>query len=301
MQAAAPATKAVSPLRNVVKQRSASAFAVWLRWAIRTPRVVVSGGFILLLCIAAIAAPWITPGNPSELRPGQQHRPPGWDYPLGSDEFGRDIYTRLVYGARVTLVVSFGSVAIATVFGTVLGMLSAHFGSPLDTILMRFADGVLAFPAIVLALFIIAFLGPSLLNIILVIGFLYIPRFQRIAYSTTLSIQENEYIEAYRTIGARTGRILARGILPNILAPIIVQISLALGTAILLEAGLSFLGLGPSPDVPSWGRTIQQSSRFLNLSAFGVIWPAITISATVLAFNILGDALRDQLDPRLRR
>jgi ABC-type dipeptide/oligopeptide/nickel transport system permease subunit len=180
-------------------------------------------------------------------------------------------------------------------------MLSAYFGSPLDTILMRFADGVLAFPAIVLALFIIAFLGPSFLNIIFVIGFLYIPRFQRIAYSTTLSVQENEYIEAYRTIGARPGKILARGILPNILAPIIVQISLAMGTAILLEASLSFLGLGPSPDVPSWGRTIQQSSRFLNLSAFGVIWPALAISATVLAFNILGDALRDHLDPRLRR
>lgn len=300
MQMAAPAPAAAGSLQSMVEQRPASAFANWIRWATRTPRVIVSGGFILLLCIAAIAAPVITPGNPAELRAGQQHLPPSREFPLGTDEFGRDIYTRIVYGARITLLVSFASVTIATTIGTVFGMLAAYFGSPVDTVLMRFADGVLAFPAIVLALFIIAFLGPSLLNIIFVIGFIYIPRFQRIAYSTTLSVRENEYIESYRTIGAHPSRILFRGVLPNILSPIIVQISLAMGTAILLEASLSFLGLGPSPDVPSWGRTIQQSSRFLNLSPYGVIWPAVAISATVLAFNILGDALRDQLDPRLR-
>lgn len=300
MQGAAPAAEAVIPSRKGVAQPVSSPFRDLVRWAVHSPRVVVSGGFILLLCFAAIAAPLITNGNPNEMRAGEQHLPPSWQNPMGTDEFGRDIYTRLVYGARITLIVGLASVAIATVIGTTLGMLSAHFGSPLDTILMRFADGVLAFPGILLALFIIAFLGPSLLNIIFVIGFLYIPRFQRIAYSSTLSVQENEYIEASRTIGARTGRILLYGVLPNIMAPVIVQISLAMGTAILLEASLSFLGLGPSPDVPSWGRAIQQSSRFLNLSAFGVLWPALAISGTVLAFNILGDALRDRLDPRLR-
>jgi peptide/nickel transport system permease protein len=300
MQGAAPAAEATMALRSGVEPRSSSPAMDLLRWAVRTPRVILSGGFILLLCFAAIAAPLITNGNPNQMVVGEQNRPPSRENVLGTDEFGRDIYTRLVYGARITLIVGIASVTIATVIGTALGMLSAHFGSPVDTILMRFADGVLAFPGILLALFIIAFLGPSLLNIILVIGFLYIPRFQRIAYSTTLSVQENEYIEASRTIGAKTGRILMKGILPNILAPVIVQISLSMGTAILLEASLSFLGLGPSPDVPSWGRTIQQSSRFLNLSAFGVIWPAIAISATVLAFNLLGDALRDRLDPRLR-
>jgi peptide/nickel transport system permease protein len=279
---------------------STNTFVAWAHWASRTPRVVASGGFILLLSLAAITAPLITIGDPAELRPGEQHLAPSLEFPLGTDEFGRDIYTRLVYGARITLVVSIFSVAIAAAVGTTLGMVSAYFGSPLDSIFMRFADGILAFPGILLALFIVAFLGTSTTNIILVIGFLYIPRFQRVAYATTLSVQENEYIEAYRAIGARTGRILVRGILPNILAPVIVQFSLSMGTAILLEAGLSFLGLGPPPSVPSWGRTIQQSSRFMNLSAYGVIWPAIIISATVLAFNILGDALRDRLDPRLR-
>lgn len=286
--------------QGALSKRPASAFVDWGHWVIRTPRVIASGGFLLLLCLVAIAAPVITLTEPNEIRAGEQHQPPSLDAPLGTDEFGRDIYTRLVYGARITLAVSILSVAIATVIGTTLGMLSAHLGSPVDTILMRFADGILAFPGILLALFIIAFLGASLTNIILVIGFLYIPRFQRVAYATTLSVQENDYIEAYRAIGARTGRILFRGILPNILAPVIVQISLAMGTAILLEAGLSFLGLGPAPDVPSWGRTIQQSSRFMNLSAHGVLWPAVVISTTVLAFNILGDALRDRLDPRLR-
>ncbi|HUG13583.1 MAG TPA: ABC transporter permease [Thermomicrobiales bacterium] len=289
-----------SSLQAVSAKQRPNAFLDWVRWATRTPRVIASGGFILLLALAALAAPLITIGEPAQIRSGEQHRPPSLEFPLGTDEFGRDIYTRLIYGARITLIVSIVSVAIAAIVGTTLGMLSAHFGSPVDTILMRFADGILAFPGILLALFIIAFLGTSVVNIILVIGFLYIPRFQRVAYATTLSIQENDYIEAYRAIGARTGRILARGVLPNILAPIIVQISLAMGTAILLEAGLSFLGLGPPPSVPSWGRTIQQSSRFMNLSAYGVIWPAVIISATVLAFNILGDALRDRLDPRLR-
>lgn len=301
MQGTATVTDTARPTRQGLEHRSSSPAMELLRWAVHTPRVIVSGGFILLLCFAAVTAPWITPAEPNAMQAGAQHLPPSLANPLGTDEFGRDIYTRLVYGARITLVVGIASVAIAAVIGTTLGMLSAYIGSPVDTILMRFADGVLAFPGILLALFIIAFLGPSLLNIILVIGFLYIPRFQRVAYSTTLSVQENEYIEASKTIGARTGRILLKGILPNIMAPVIVQISLSMGTAILLEASLSFLGLGPSPDVPSWGRTIQQSSRFLNLNAFGVIWPAIAISATVLAFNLLGDALRDHLDPRLRR
>lgn len=286
--------------QSTLAGRPQSAFADWAGWIRRSPRVIASGGFVLLLCIAAIVAPVISLDDPSAIHPGEQFHSPSLDAPLGTDEFGRDIYSRLIYGARITLAVSVLSVVIATVIGTALGMLSAHFGSPLDTVLMRFADAVLAFPTILLALFVIAFLGSSLLNVILIIGLLYIPRFQRIAYATSLSIQENEFVEAYRAIGARTTRILVRGILPNIIAPLIVQISLSMGTAILLEASLSFLGLGPAPNVPSWGRTIQQSSRFMNMSVHGIIWPAAVISATVLAFNILGDALRDRLDPRLR-
>jgi peptide/nickel transport system permease protein len=219
---------------------------------------------------------------------------------LGTDEFGRDLFARIIYGARLTLIVSVASVTIAMLLGTLMGMASAFFGPPTDTILMRLADAVLSFPPILLAIFIVAFWGSSVLNVILVIGLLYTPRFQRIAYSATLSVQENDYIMAARAIGARGTRILVRGILPNILAPVLVQVSLSMGTAILLESGLSFLGLGPPPDIPSWGRSIQQSSRFMSQHAWGVVWPAVVISLTVLAFNILGDALRDRLDPRLR-
>jgi peptide/nickel transport system permease protein len=272
----------------------------WLRWFYRSPRVLISGGFILLLCFAAIAAPILTSHDPSEIRADQRLMDPGESGLLGTDEFGRDLYARIIYGARLTLIVSFGSVAIAMVLGVVMGMASAYFGSPTDTVLMRLADAILSFPPILLAIFIVSFWGSSVTNVIFVIGLLYTPRFQRIAYSATLSVQQNDYILASRAIGSSAARILRIGILPNILAPVLVQISLSMGTAILLESGLSFLGLGPPPDIPSWGRSIQQSSRFMSQHPWGVVWPAVIISAAVLAFNILGDALRDRLDPRLK-
>jgi peptide/nickel transport system permease protein len=273
----------------------------WLKWAFTTPRVVVCGGFIVLLCLAAIAAPLIADPNHAQLRAGFQHLTPVENPPFGTDEFGRDIYSRLVFGARITLTVSIASVMIAMTFGTVFGMASAYFGGLTDSVLMRTCDAILAFPPILLGLFVIAFLGASVTNVILVIGVLYIPRFQRIAYSTTLSVQENDYIEAYRAIGARAGRILFRGALPNIFAPLIVTFSLAMGTAILLESSLSFLGLGVHPAVPSWGRMINNAMRHMHNYPHAVIFPAIVISLTVLAFNVMGDALRDRLDPRLRR
>lgn len=272
----------------------------WLHWFFTNPRVLLSGGFILLLCIAAVAAPLITSGDPSLIRADQRLLPPGEGGLLGTDEFGRDLFARIIFGARLTLIVSVFSVLIASVLGVIMGMSAAYFGSPTDTIFMRLADAVLSFPPILLAIFVISFWGSSVINVILVIGLLYTPRFQRIAYSATLAVQENDYVLAARSIGAQPARILRTAILPNILAPILVQFSLSMGTAILLEAGLSFLGLGPPPDVPSWGRSIQQASRFMSQHAWGVVWPSVVISITVLAFNILGDALRDRLDPRLK-
>jgi peptide/nickel transport system permease protein len=295
-------TLSAGPLSTVGTRTPArvSGLRSWLRWFFRSPRVLISGGFILLLCFAAIAAPLITSHDPSEIRADQRLMDPGESGLLGTDEFGRDLFARIIYGARLTLIVSFGSVAIAMILGVVMGMASAYFGSPTDTVLMRFADAILSFPPILLAIFIVSFWGSSVANVIFVIGLLYTPRFQRIAYSATLSVQQNDYILAARSIGSSASRILRTGILPNILAPVLVQISLSMGTAILLESGLSFLGLGPPPDIPSWGRSIQQSSRFMSQHPWGVVWPAIVISAAVLAFNILGDALRDRLDPRLK-
>ena len=272
----------------------------WVSWFFTNPRVLVSGGFIILLCVAAIAAPLITDSDPSLIRADQRLLPPGEGGFLGTDEFGRDLFARIIYGARLTLIVSLSSVIISATLGVIMGMAAAYFRSPTDTVLMRFADAILSFPPILLAIFVISFWGSSVQNVIMVIGLLYIPRFQRVAYSTTLAVQENDYVLAARAIGSKSTRILRLGILPNILAPSIVQFSLAMGTAILLESGLSFLGLGPPPDIPSWGRSIQQASRFLSQHPWGVFWPALVISMTVLAFNILGDALRDRLDPRLR-
>ncbi|HEV8675827.1 MAG TPA: ABC transporter permease, partial [Methylomirabilota bacterium] len=211
-----------------------------------------------------------------------------------------DIWSRLVYGARITLTVGLASVVLAALGGTVLGTAAAYAGRGVEAIIMRAMDGLLCFPPILLGIFVVTFLGPSLVNLILVIGVLYIPRFTRVVHATTLAIRDLEYVESARALGASALRVVARAILPNILAPILVQASLAAGHAILLESGLSFLGLGPPPPTPSWGRMVEQSGRFMQLSALPLLWPSVAISLTVLAFNLLGDGLRDLLDPRLR-
>jgi peptide/nickel transport system permease protein len=273
----------------------------WVRWFIGSPRVLLSGGFVLLLFFVAIAAPLLTHADPNAMQSQLRFASPSSQAYLGTDQFGRDMLARILYGARLSMEVSLSSVAIAVVVGVLMGMVAAFFGFPTDVVLMRLTDAILSFPPILLAIFVVAFLGSSLRNIILVIGILYVPQFARIAYSSALSVKENDYILAARAIGAQPLRILLRGILPNITAPIIVQSSLAASTAILLEAGLSFLGLGPPPDIPSWGRSIEDASRFMGQHPWGVVIPSIAITLAVLAFNILGDALRDRLDPRLQR
>lgn len=257
---------------------------------------------VVTAVVAALAllAPLLTAFGPETIDPERRMSPPSAEHVLGTDEFGRDILSRLGYGARITLTVSIASIAIAVSAGTLLGGAAGYFGGLADLVVMRVADGLLCFPPILLAIFVITFLGPSVTNVILVIALLYIPRFARVAHAATLSVREMEYVQAALAQGARSFRILWRTILPNIAAPLFVQASLALGHAILLESGLSFLGLGAPPPAPSWGRMIEQSSRFMSLSVWPIIWPAVAVSGTVLAFNLLGDALRDLLDPRLR-
>jgi peptide/nickel transport system permease protein len=266
----------------------------------RRLKLLVPALVIAAVAAAAVLAPVLARYDPDAIDPSTRVALPSARHLLGTDEFGRDIVSRLVYGARLSISVSLASVAIALGAGTLVGMAAAYFGGTLELILMRLVDGLLSFPPILLALFVITFLGPSLLNVILVIGLLYIPRFARVAHGATLSIREAEYIQAARAMGATHGRTLRRAILPNIAAPLFVQTSLGLGHAILLESGLSFLGLGAPPPASSWGRMIEQSSRFMGLSPWPVLWPSIVVSATVLALNLLGDVLRDVLDPRLR-
>jgi peptide/nickel transport system permease protein len=267
----------------------------------RHAQILVALPLLAALVLVAAAAPILVAHEPNTLNPRAKVQPPGRVYVLGTDEFGRDLLSRLAYGARITLIVAFASVILAAVGGTALGTVAAYAGRVAEAAIMRTMDGMLCFPPILLGIFVVTFLGQSLANLILVIGVLYIPRFTRVVHSSTLAIRELEYVESARALGSSAVRIIARAILPNILAPILVQASLAAGHAILMESGLSFLGLGPPPPAPSWGRMVEQSGRYMQLSLLPIIWPSAAISVTVLAFNLLGDGLRDLLDPRLRK
>lgn len=267
------------------------------RWYLRLagPTTAVAAVFVL-----AVFAPLVTRYSPLDMDPLTRMSGPSAAHLLGTDGFGRDILSRIAFGARLSLAVSLSSVALGGIAGALFGMVAGYFGGATEMVIMRVMDGLLSFPPILLAVFVITFLGPSDVNVTLVIGLLYTPRFARLARGSTLAIRETEYVQAAQALGATAVRVLRLAILPNVIAPLLVQASLGLGEAILLESGLSFLGLGAPPPAPSWGSMIQEASRFMSLSLWPLIWPAVTISMTVLAFNLLGDGLRERLDPRLR-
>jgi peptide/nickel transport system permease protein len=266
----------------------------------RSAHTLVALPVVVGLLAMAILAPLLATADPNALNPRLKAALPSRTHLLGTDEFGRDIWSRLVFGARITLTVGLASVILAAAGGTLLGTVAGYVGRGLEAAIMRAMDGMLCFPPILLGIFVVTFLGPSLPHLVLVIGVLYVPRFTRVVHASTLALREVEYVEGARALGASDARIVLLAILPNILAPILVQASLAAGHAILLESGLSFLGLGPPPPAPSWGRMVEQSGRFMQLGAWPLLWPSLAISLAVLAFNLLGDGLRDLLDPRLR-
>ena len=267
---------------------------------LKNPRVSLSLIVILLMTLVAILAPVLAPYDPLEQDYISNLSGPTEEHLLGTDEFGRDVLSRLIYGARVSLMVAALSVAIALGLGTFLGLTGGYLGSWWELIAMRGSDVLLSLPPILLAMAAVAFLGSSLFNLTLIIGVLYTPRFARVVHAAVVREKNQDYVEAQRALGARTPRILTLGILPNVIAPIMVQASLSLGFAILLEAGLSFLGLGAPPPQPSWGNMIATARGYMRQAPLLVIWPSITIALIVLAFNTLGDGLRDSLDPRLR-
>ncbi|MFN8633635.1 MAG: ABC transporter permease [Chloroflexota bacterium] len=271
-----------------------------LRRALRSPRIVVSGAFLLLVGLVSLAAPVVAPYDPTQLL-AKPLMEPGGQYLLGSDDFGRDALSRLIYAGRVSLGVSVASVAIATVAGVWLGLLAGYFGGWIDTLIMRAMDLLLSFPTIVLAIAIVAMLGASMTNLILVVAVVYVPRFVRIVYGMTLGVRELEMIQAARVAGATDGRIILRHVLPNVLTPVLVQISLSLGYAILVETGLSFLGLGVQPPTPSWGNMVSAARSFMETNTWLLLAPAATVGLTILTLNTLGDGLRDLLDPRMDR
>jgi peptide/nickel transport system permease protein/dipeptide transport system permease protein len=261
---------------------------------------------IILFALVSVLAPFISPHNPVENALYDQLKPPVWQEGgatknlLGTDDLGRDMLSRLIYGARVSLTLGVVSVGIALVFGSFLGAVAGYNKGWLDNLIMRFMDIVLAFPHILLAIVIVAYLGPGLRNAMIAIGIINIPRFARIVRASVIDEYEKDYVTAVRAVGARDGRIIFNAIFPNCLAPIIVQASLGFGAAILDAAGLSFLGLGAQPPTPEWGAMIAEGRAMILRAWWVMTFPGIAILLAVLGFNLLGDGLRDALDPRLR-
>ncbi len=257
---------------------------------------------ILALIVAALFAPLISPYDPAKQYFSDALQGPAPNHLFGADNLGRDVFSRVVYGSRISLQVGLIAVTIALVIGTTLGLIAGYNGNGIiDTLIMRCMDALLAFPTLVLALAITAALGPSLRNVMIAVGVIGIPGYARLVRGQVLSVSKREYIEAARVLGAGTPRIIWRHVLPNVLAPIIVQASLGIAFAILSEASLSFLGLGVQPPTPSWGGMLAVGKDWLDRAAWMALAPGAAIFITVLAFNFLGDGIRDALDPRMRQ
>jgi peptide/nickel transport system permease protein len=269
--------------------------------SVRRQRLALTGALIVsFFAVMAIVGPLIAPHGPTQQFPSDRLQRPNWTYPFGTDEFGRDILSRLLYGARISFEVGAIAVGIAGTLGVLLGMFAGYRGGWIDNTLSLLMDVVYAFPAILLAIAIITMLGNSLANVMVAIAIVYTPTFMRVVRGATLSVRNTAFVESAVALGASTPRILARHIFPNITAPLIVHASLNFAFAVLAEASLAFLGLGNKPPSPSWGSMVSSSYGFLQLAPWAAIFPGIAIALTVLGFNLLGDGLRDALDPRLR-
>jgi peptide/nickel transport system permease protein/dipeptide transport system permease protein len=261
---------------------------------------------ITMFVLMAIFAPLLAPHDPLETSLYDQLKPPVWheggstENILGTDDLGRDTLSRIIYGARVSLVVAVVSVGLAFTLGTLLGCLSGYYKGPVDSAIMRVMDMILAFPYLLLAIVVVAYLGPSLQNAMMAIGITYVPRFARIVRGSVLEEGQKDYVMAARSIGAGDLRIMFITILPNCMGPLIVQTTLSMASAILDAAALSFLGLGAQPPTPEWGAMIARSRGLILRASWVMTFPGIAILLAVLGFNLLGDGLRDALDPRLR-
>lgn len=255
---------------------------------------------LALFILVAVLAPWISPYDPLKFDIPNRLTGPSGQHWLGADEFGRDILSRLIHGTRAAIAISIGSATLAMVVGSVLGLLGGYFSGLVELVTVRLADVILSFPPIVLAILVVTLLGPGVATLIFVIGFLYVPSFARLTYGQVLSVKTAEYVQAARALGSGHLRIIVRTILPNVQAPLIVQFSLTVAAATLIEAGLSFLGLGVVPPTPTWGLMIRSARDYMDRDPNYLLWPSLVIVLVILAINSLGDALRDRLDPRLR-
>lgn len=255
---------------------------------------------MVLIILMALLAPVLAQYNPIDMLPGMKLKPPSAEHWFGTDSMGRDIFSRILYGAQVSIFVGLVSVGIGAVFGFIFGVLAGYFGGAVDNIIMRVMDVLFAFPNILLALVIVAVLGPDLTNTMIAIGIVFIPIFTRTVRASVITVKGIDYVSNARSVGVRTSGIIFRHIIPNTLSPFLVQVTLSLSSAILTESTLSFLGLGIQPPNPSWGSMLSEARAYMELAPWTAIFPAIFIIITILSFNILGDSLRDVLDPRLK-
>jgi glutathione transport system permease protein len=277
-----------------------SPLAEFWRRLLRQRVALAAGVLILLVVLAAIAAPWIAPYDPAEPDYNNVLAGPSALHWAGTDSYGRDIFSRIIWGARISISVGFLSVALGGVLGVTLGLVSGFFGGWVDSVIMRLCDVMLAFPGILLAIAVVALLGPGVANVIYAVAVFSIPIYARVVRGSTLAVKQTLYVQAARSIGVKGLRLVLRHILPGTLPGVIVTTSLRLGTAILVAAGLSFLGLGAQPPSPEWGAMLADGRSYLGVADHLTFFPGLAIFLTVLAFNLLGDGLRDALDQKLR-
>ena len=292
-------TEATAPLSGLtagaapLRQRKST----WTR--LFEHRMFVTGfALFALMVIMAVFADWIATHNPVQVRARFRFRAPDMDNFFGTDNFGRDIFTRVVYGARMSIAIGFATVLFTAVIGTAIGLVAGFFRR-LDNSLMRVMDAAMAFPTLVLALALAAALGPSAVNIVIALTAVYVPRTARVVRASVLVVREADYVHAAHAVGAGNLRIMVEHILPNSMAPLVVQLTFVFAYAVIAEAVLSFLGVGPPPPTPSWGNIIAEGKDYIREAAWITLFPGIAIAMTVLGLNLLGDGLRDVLDPRM--
>jgi peptide/nickel transport system permease protein len=276
-------------------------FSLTLRRLYRSPNAILGAVVVAIFLFISAAAPVVAPHNPDRANFAIARQGPSADYWLGADELGRDLFSRLIYGARLSLIVGIIAVGIGVLVGAPLGLVAGFLGGRTDQIIMRLMDIMLAFPSILLAILMVAAFGPSLNNAMIAIGVVSIPIYARLMRGSTLAVKEELYIEASRATGSSNARILARHVVPNTLAPIVVQSTLQIAVAIQASAALGFLGLGAPPDVAEWGNMLQKGRTYILSAPHIVIFPGLAIMLVVLGFNLMGDGLRDAIDPRGRR
>jgi peptide/nickel transport system permease protein len=267
---------------------------------LKAPMAAPCVAIILIFALSAIFAPWLAPYSPREQRSSEALQTPSLRHPLGTDQLGRDVLSRMMYGARVSLGISFGAVTLGIAVGALLGLVAGYLRGVADEVIMRVMEVQIAFPGLIFALALVSTLGPSVRNLLIAIGISGIPGLARLVRSQVLTVRERDYVLAARTLGASDWRIIFRHIWPNCMAPVIVAATLGMGFAVLAEAGLSFLGVGVRPPTPTWGSMLQFSFGYLERAPYLSIVPGLAIFLLVLSFNLLGDALRDALDPSLR-